>query len=51
MENDPFIKISAEIIFYAALVALIIVLILKKRKQLHVIDENTPNKENNKDEK
>lgn len=50
MENDPFIKTSAEIIFYVALIALIIVLILKKRKQLHVIEENTPNKDNNKEE-
>lgn len=51
MEYDPLIKKGAEIIFYVALVVLFIVWILKKRKQVHTINENTPHNENNSDEK
>ncbi len=50
MENDPLIKKGAEIIFYVALVVLVLVWILKKRKQMHTINENTPHNENNKGE-
>jgi len=44
--NDPLIKSGSEIFFYVALAILLIIWILKKRKQLHIIDENTPHKEN-----
>lgn len=50
MQYDPLIKKGAEIIFYMALAALVIILILKKRKQMHVIEENMPNKDSDTEE-
>lgn len=42
MTYDPYIKTGAEIIFYIALGVLIVVLILKKKKQIRRINETTP---------
>jgi len=39
--SDPFLNTGIEVIFYVALGVLLIIWILKKRKQLHVIEENT----------
>lgn len=41
MNYDPYIKTGAEVIFYIALGILIVVLILKMKKQIHVIKETT----------
>ena len=40
MNYDPFLKVSVQVLFYVALIALIVVLILKKKKQLHVMQDD-----------
>lgn len=41
MTYDLYIKTGAEVIFYIALAALIIVLVIKKKKQIDIINKTS----------